>query len=197
MKPFYNLGYNELFASLFKLEGLPNRRVLFYYAILAFFVLFAALFFVYNINTFVVLMMFAVCVMSMLPLRLFPWLAAPDLNTLLTVYATMQYGLPAGLFIGNASTLGIFLSGDPDNNILFDFAAGYTTAIIPVFFSMQHFVPVVVACATIYFVLAIAFHYFFGTMDFVNMSWTITNLIWTLFIVYQLIPLLHKFFFFA
>lgn len=191
MKPFYNLGYEELFLSFFKFER-RNRQLLIWAALFSVMMCCSVLFFIYNLDVLIILLMFVACVASMLPLRITPWLGAPDLNTVFTAYASITYGLPAGLFIGNASTIGILLSGDPDNNIIFDFAASYIIAIVASFFTMQYFAPVVIICAVIYATLALFFHYYLGTFEVVNTCWTITNFLWVLLLMLKIIPLLQK-----
>jgi len=196
MKPFYNLGYEELFSSFFSFER-RNKQLLLWLISVGVMLGCTIFFLLFNFDILLILLIFVACVVSMLTLRVTPWLGLPDLNTVLTVYASINFGLPAGLFVGNASTIGILLSGDPDNNILFDFAGSYTIAIVASLFTMQHYFLVVFVCAIIYATLAILYHYFFGTLEFVNVMWTITNLLWVLLLIFKIIPLLQRIPFFS
>lgn len=129
----------------------------------------------------------------MFPLRFAGWCGFFDMNIILTVYTAINFGLPAALFVGTASVFGILFSGDVDNNIIFDLIASYVIAIIASLFVMQFFVPVVIFVAVVYASIALSFHYLSGTLDFLNATWTITNLIWVLFFVLKLIPIFSSF----
>ncbi|MFT4303157.1 MAG: hypothetical protein ACMXYG_01210 [Candidatus Woesearchaeota archaeon] len=147
-------------------------------------------FFMYNKDMFMILSLFIISVVSMLPLRVIPWFGFFDMNTLLTVYASMVYGLPAGLIVGTASVFGIINSGDVDNNIFFDLCASYIVAIVASFFLISAYVPIVTVLALTYATLSLTFHKLFGTLDFLNVTWTITNFIWVIFVLYKILPLL-------
>lgn len=136
-------------------------------------------------------MMFVLCVASMLHLRFLPWLGV-DLNTLLTVFASMRYGLAAGLFVGTASIVGIIISGDADNNLIFDFAGSFVIAFFASFFPLSMYFQIVLICAILYFTVALLFHYLMGTWDFLNVTWTLTNFAWVIFVVYKLLPLISS-----
>jgi hypothetical protein len=190
MKPFYNQDYEELYSPPLRAER-RYKRFFVQLSIFGLFFLSAFMFLIYNYHLLVIMILFVVCVLSMLHLRFLPWLGI-DLNTILTVFASMRYGLAAGLFVGTASMVGILLSGDPDNNIIFDFCGSTAVALFASFFPLSMYFSVVLVCAVIYFVIALLFHYLMGTWDFLNVTWTVTNFAWILFVIIKLIPLLSK-----
>jgi hypothetical protein len=195
MKPFYNQEYEELYSPPLRAER-RYKRFLVQLSIFGIFFLSGFMFLIYNYHLLMILVLFALCVASMLHLRFLPWLGA-DLNTLLTVFASMRYGLAAGLFIGTASIVGIILFGDADNNIIFDFFGSSAVALFASFFPLAMYLNVVLICAIIYVIIALLFHYLMGTWDFLNVTWTITNFVWILFVVLKLIPLLSRLSFFV
>lgn len=142
---------------------------------------------VYNLKLIIIFSLFCACVASMLHLRYIPWLGV-DLNTVLTVYASMNFGLLAGIFIGNASLVGILISGDVDNNIFIDLMASYIVAFVASLFTIAYFVPVVIGAACCYFTFCMIFHTLMGTFDIMNITWTITNFIWVLFLMLKIVP---------
>ncbi|MCB9358753.1 hypothetical protein H6503_02385 [Candidatus Woesearchaeota archaeon] len=187
MKPFYNIGYSELFTSFYR--GRLSRFLLAYTLFGLMFIL-VLVFFLNNKDSFFIMGLFVICVISMLPLRIIPWFGFFDMNTLLTSYAAMAYGLPAGLLVGTASLIGIINSGEVDNNLLFDLFASYIVAIIASLFTLQFYVPVVAGVAVIYATICFTFHKICGTLDFMNMTWISTNLLWVLLVLYKIMPLL-------
>lgn len=145
--------------------------------------------FKYYITSILVLFIFVLCVLSMQHLRFMPWFGGFDLNIILTVYTGVTYGLPAAFFIGNASTLGLILSGDIDNGIVYDFVISYAIAFLSSFFALSMFVPVVTSMSIIYTVGYIIYHKMFGTLEIQTFSWAITNFLWIMFVVHKVLPL--------
>lgn len=186
MKPFYSIGYQELLASLLTVR--TKRLVLFSIVFLSFGILSLLISTIYR-DSLLIFSLFALGVISMLPLRFVGWCGFFDMNTLLTVYASMEFGLPAGLFVGTASVFGIVFSGDIDNNIFFDLGASYFIAVVASLFTLSAFLPVVFVCAVAYFIAALTFHTLAGTLEVLNAVWTITNFIWVLFVLFKLLPL--------
>ena len=187
MKPFYSIGYQELLASLLTVRTKRLALVSIVFLSLGIFSLVVSTFYR---DSLLIFSLFALGVISMLPLRVVGWCGFFDMNTILTVYTSMEFGLPAGLFVGSASMFGIMFSGDVDNNIFFDLGASYLIAVIASLFTLSAFFPVVVVCAVLYFIAAFVFHTLAGTLEVLNTVWTITNFIWVLFVVFKLLPLL-------
>ncbi|MFT4343222.1 MAG: hypothetical protein ACMXYE_00575 [Candidatus Woesearchaeota archaeon] len=192
MKPFYSIGYQDLVSSAFKLDY-RFKRISILLSVLIPFTLLLGFVALQNQHFITLVLFFILGVVSMFPLRFAGWCGFFDMNIILTVYTAINFGLPAALFVGTASVFGILFSGDVDNNIIFDLIASYVIAIIASLFVMQFFVPVVIFVAVVYASIALSFHYLSGTLDFLNATWTITNLIWVLFFVLKLIPIFSSF----
>jgi hypothetical protein len=170
----------DFFISKIKVNKVVRRFIAKYFN---YFILFTVLMGLYLLNSkaFIVILFFAVCVLSMQHLRYFSWLGAPDMNLILTAYTSINYGLPAGLLLGSASFFGLILSGDIDSNIFYDLIFSYATAVIASFFSMGYFIPLIITLAIIHLIGFIIFHKIVGTLDAMNLSWVVTHMLWIIF----------------
>jgi len=187
MKPFYHVGYRNLLDFL--LDAKTKRILLLgiLFLIVSFFI--GSLVFT-HVNAVMVFGLFLICVISMIPLRYCSWCGFFDMNTILTVYTTMHFGVPSGLFVGSASLVGIIISGDVDNNLIFDLLASYVIVFVASLFSVSLFLPVVLVCSIVYALIAFLFHSLSGTLDVLNSIWTTTNLVWVWICMLKILPLL-------
>lgn len=194
MKPFYNLGYWEAIQEFFKLDRFQKRLMIIFSTILV--ACFTGFLFIYNYSTFlIVCLLFLLCVVSMLPMRVVKWMGFFDMNMILTVYTSINYGLVPGLFVGNASIVGLLVVGQFESTVFFDIITSNAEAFIASFFTMSAFVPLVTTMAVVYFVSYLIFHNMLGTFDAFEFGWATTNIIWIFFVLFKLIPLLTRTFF--
>jgi hypothetical protein len=188
VKPFYNLGYSELISSAFRFE-LKQRKLLLLVGLPVLFALLMFFFMLYNWQSVILLAMFVVCFLSMMHMRLFTWLGAFDMNTILTVYATVHFGLPAGLFIGNASVLGNLFVGEVDLTP-YDIFASMVVACVGLFFTPQTWVIGAVVGAIVYAAMGFIYLTLTGMMEWTNIVWLTSNFAWVLFVMLKLYPLI-------
>jgi len=139
--------------------------------------------YILNTKAFIVILFFIICVLSMQHLRYFPWLGAPDMNLILTAYVSVNYGLPTGLLLGNASFFGLLLSGDIDSNIFYDLIFSYITALIASMFTMQYYVQLVIILSIMHAIGFIIYHKLLGTLEMMNLMWITTHLLWVVFFI--------------
>lgn len=147
-----------------------------------------------NIELVLILFLFVVCVISRLPLRILNWSGFLDMNLILVIYSTMSYGIPAGLFIATASIISRVLSGEIDNNILYDAAMSYIIVFIATLSSLTYFIPFTTVSAVIYLIFFNIYNYFTGG-NVLDVAWSFTYFIWILFFIYKLLPLIKPIFF--
>jgi hypothetical protein len=162
-----------------------NYKLLIYFCLFSFIVLF----FLYNLTILIILLLFIIGVISMMHMRVFTWFGAIDMNTIVTVYATINYGLPAGIFVANASVIGNIIIGEVDL-LPYDFCVGILIVAIANMFTMQSFVLAVVVCATVFFLIGFVYLYCIGMLEWTNIVWLSTNYVWILFIMLKVYPLL-------
>lgn len=186
------LGYVNIVDSFFQ-KVRVNKRIRRFIAkysniFLVFTILLA--FYLFNSKAFVAILFFVISIMSMQHLRYFPWLGIPDMNLILTTYTSINYGLPAGLFLGSASFFGLILSGDIDSNLFFDVIFSYLTAVIASFFLMNAFTPLIIALAIFHIISFFIFHKIFGTLDPMNILWGLTHFFWLIIFATKICSLL-------
>jgi len=189
MKPFYNLPIIDALGTFFKLNY-RLKKLLIYFSVMFFVFFSVSLFIAYQYQFFLLCLIFVICVASVQHMRVIQWFGGFDLNIILTVFTSMQFGLSAGVFIGTASLVGLILAGEIDNNLFFDLIFSYIIAIISSFFVLSLFVPVVTIMAIFYFVSYLFYHFIMGTFEVQNTIWGITNFIWIIFIVHKVMPLI-------
>jgi hypothetical protein len=175
---------NNRYVNIFNYAKV--RKLLFKFIIISFLFLISGFLFINYTRTIVLLLFFIICFISMSPLKAMPWFGFFDMNIILTVYSSVTYGIGAGIFIANASALGL-LFFNPDINIIIDIILSYIIAItIPVFI----FLPIstiIISCALVYVVLGSIIHTICGTMDWENICWYITNFLWIWLVVSKIL----------
>jgi hypothetical protein len=144
---------------------------------------------IHNLNSLMIYFFFLICLISMTPLKFAKWFGFFDMNNILTIYASMQYGLAAGLFVGTASVIGLFILGDVDS-LHIDLMASSFLALLASPFSITYYVPVMVTLCILYLVFFSTIHYISSTFNFMNITWAALNLSWVLLVAYKIIPLL-------
>jgi len=189
MKPFYNLPVIDALGTFFKINY-RLKKLLLYFSIMFFIFFGTILFIIYQYQFFLLCLIFVICVASVQHMRVFSWFGGFDLNTILTVFVSMKFGLSAGLFVGTASVVGLILAGDIDNSLFFDLVFSYIIAIISSFFTLSMFVPIVTIMALLYFISYLFYHFIMRTMEIQNIVWGVTNCLWILFVMYKVIPII-------
>jgi hypothetical protein len=128
--------------------------------------------------------LFCICVASVFPQRIVTWLGVFDINLLVTIWVTQVYGLHIGFIMAHASLIGILLNGDADN-VFPDVLSMYLVVALSayLFTIITQIWVVYVALIAFYALVFIILHLCFGTMEWTNMTWIITQIIMCLIVV--------------
>ncbi len=153
-------------------------------------ILILALIMIVRFEIFILFSMFVLCIISRLPMKFMSWSGFFDMNLILTVYASMQYGLFAGFFIATACLVSRALMGDIDETLIYDVFVSYLVAFITSFISIALFLPTMTTVAILFAIFHFVYCYYTDPEVF-DITWTITYLVWMLFFIHKLLPLFN------
>jgi hypothetical protein len=172
MKNYY-ITNNENKFLLWKFNKHLHRRLL----IFSLFSIISLTLILYNLKLIIILLLFILCLLSMQHMRYISWLGMFDLNTILTVYTTIHFGILAGFFVSNASVIGNLLLGEIDF-LLFDVFMSFIIVIIASFFTISSMSIGIIICGVLYFIVGLVWFYNTNCLEFSNIMFLVTNLCW-------------------
>lgn len=176
---------NEITSRLLKFV-LENKKISLIALIIIFFTIFL---FFYN-KAFIILLLIAIGALSLIHTIFTRNFIGFELCTLVTIIASMQYGLTVGVITGVTSiTLGLILGRNVDGGIIISIIGFVLIAVAASFFTFKEIVFIGIALTIVYDILLVAFYFFTGSNPFTLISYFVTHIIFNYLIFVSIAPI--------